>query len=273
MGSLSKVIIPLISIAALILAIYSWYLEDQRKLRIDQVVQLSKNINNRYLDSTSNVDSLRNEIIQLQFERQSYISNLDLMSNWFIFFETILFGIFFVVGYGVFDNKITDSYKKSETAQAHINERYLHFKNEFKDLKIEIYKDAIQLYDVVSYLNISNNDIRMYIEQMLISLEKANDVYELEKSDKNLSRISQILAEIWEKLDKYYEINTLAGGINHGKNELMSYQRRILDLSNIDEKGIKALGHECVLRLNGIIRKNETWCKSSIKPIDSHNQV
>lgn len=68
-----------------------------------------------------------------------------MMSNWFIFFETILFGIFFIVGYGVFDNKITDSYKKSEAAYDDINKRYVQFENEFKDLKIVSYIDSCYL--------------------------------------------------------------------------------------------------------------------------------
>jgi len=86
----------------------------------------------------------------MEFERQSYTSNLDLMSNWFILFETILFGIFFLVGYGIFDNKIADSYEKSKTAYKDIHERYVQFETEFKDIKYEVYKSIANLNMVIA---------------------------------------------------------------------------------------------------------------------------
>ena len=145
---INKLLVPLIAVTAIIIALHVWNLHNQTKIRLDQIVQLSTEINNSKKNIT-NVDSLRNVIIQLEFEKQTYTSNLDMMSNWFILFETILFGIFFLVGYGIFDNKITDSYEKSKTAYKDIHERYVQFEKEFKDLKYDVFDSVAD----VSVLN------------------------------------------------------------------------------------------------------------------------
>ncbi len=197
MGAIYKVIIPLISIAALIVSIYSWYLEDQRKLQINQVVELSKNINNRYLEPTSNIDSLRNEIIQLQFEKQSYISNLDLMSNWFIMFETILFGIFFVVGYGIFDNKIKDSYEKSKAAQKHINERYVYHEKELKSLKYDLDINMSNLIYIVGERGLSLFKYGEYLPNCISSINRLRKCYEYSKLKSELDLIDSRVIHLY----------------------------------------------------------------------------
>ncbi len=270
MGSWTKIIVPFIAVAALILSGYSLFLESQRKLRIDQVIEVSKEINNR-LKASEQIDSLQNIIIQMEFDKQSYTSNIELMSNWFILFESILFGIFFIVGYGIFDNKIAENKEENIASEKRINDRHIDIEKEFKDLKIRNYKDSIQLYQVVSDVNIYRNDVRSYIEKMIDALLTANEVYKLEELEKNLSKIAFLLDELLSKLKLYYRFNNLHGhGVIHQKDELMSYQREILELSNLEEKGIKELGNECAVILNIIIQKNQEWTLTGKKPVDSN---
>lgn len=271
MNKIMPIIVPIIASMGLICSLYVWHLNDQNKLRLEASIKLSRLINDHDSNLKTNVDSLRNEIKYLQFEKESYTQYLELMSNWFILFETILFGIFFLVGYGIFETKINDYLKQNEAAQAHINHRYVLHESEFKSLKIENYKDAIQLYDVVSFLNISNGDFGFYIEEMILGIEKAHKVYELEPTDPNLLRISSLYSQIWTNLNKYYEINTI--NQIHESNILAEFQRKLSKLSNIEEHGIKHLGNECVKRLSGIIIKNNQWNITGIKPKDSDDQV
>lgn len=180
MGKLSKVIVPLIAATSIVLSLYSFYLEDLRKVRIDQAIELLNAVNNRQDSNLTKTDSLRNEIIQLQFERQSYTANIDLMSNWFILFETILFGIFFIVGYGIFDNKITESKKENEDAYKNIHERYVHFEKEFRDLKISSLKDSAKLYETISQLSPNVLHIREYLDSKIEELKRLVEVNKLE---------------------------------------------------------------------------------------------
>lgn len=85
---------PTLSIIAIVLALYGLDLNKQQDIRINESIELSKLINNMTQNDPNAIDSLRNEIIQLKFQKESYTTHLQLMSDWFILFETVLFGIF-----------------------------------------------------------------------------------------------------------------------------------------------------------------------------------
>lgn len=151
MKSLSRIAVPILSILAIVLALYCLSLGRQQNIKINESIELSKLINNK-IGTPTNLDSLKNEIVQLKFEKESYTTHLALMSDWFILFVTVLFGIFFVVGYGVFDNKIAQEKKENEAAYERINGSHIKFENEFKELKIEHYEYAGNLFVSTAYL-------------------------------------------------------------------------------------------------------------------------
>lgn len=111
------------------------------KSRVNESIELSKLINSKP-DSLTNIDSLKNEIIQLKFEKESYTANLQMMSDWFIFFETILISIFIAVGFGVFYTNLNNYKKEHKTSNDYINSTITHFKEDYKNLKIEFYNNT-----------------------------------------------------------------------------------------------------------------------------------
>lgn len=103
---------------------------------MQESLELSRTINSRIgIDTTSSIDSLKNLVIELQLENRSYTSNVEIFSNYIILFVTILFGIFFAVGYGLFDNKVDQIKSENIESLKKINEAYAKHENELLELR------------------------------------------------------------------------------------------------------------------------------------------
>ncbi|MBK6700362.1 MAG: hypothetical protein IPG55_10800 [Saprospiraceae bacterium] len=217
---------------------------------------------------------------------QSYVDKFDIQSNWFIFYVTLLFGIFSIFGYTfivkLFDGKVRDlnnsvnsGRKATEQKNKEYYEKYAHelknFMLEIVNFKSESYIDSAELNDVISFLHRSNRNMPAYIQTKLKSLTKACDVYKLKENDSNLFRLQQHLQDLHSGLNSYYASNDPQNIIT--KPTLNEYQRQILELSNIESVDIRCLGNNINSQMNGIIAKNDKQSRdSTFTPIDTPEQ-
>ena len=128
---------PYIILVFMVSCVFIW----QRLLVYRQIMQesleLSRTINSRFgIDTTSSIDSLKNLVIDLQMENQSHTSSIEIYSNYIVLFITLLFGIFFTVGYGVFDIKVDQIKKENIESLKFINEAHAKHERQFNELKM-----------------------------------------------------------------------------------------------------------------------------------------
>lgn len=242
MKFLSRIVVPTLSIIAIVLALYGLDLNKQQDIRINESIELSKLINNMTQNDLNAIDSLRNEIIQLKFQKESYTTHLQLMSDWFILFETVLFGIFFVVGYGIFDNKIAQEKKENETTYERINTAHIEFKEEFLKLKINHFHNASDL--LILMARTFNNDPAEVFHRglMAINFQMKSDALKKENNNKNLSFIKGNLVASGDTLKKleanptllysYLEKENLAFGL------ILKYLKKIISIEDNEVNGL-----------------------------------
>lgn len=101
--------------------------------RMDTSVEIMKSISNS--ENHTNADSLISKIRDIQFQQDYYTKQLDIQSNWFILYVTVLFGAFAVFGFVVSRQTIADASANYKEAIA-VHEQ-IHRSHEFELLKLK----------------------------------------------------------------------------------------------------------------------------------------
>lgn len=167
----------------------------------------------KYDNWTATIDSLHRQIDLRDIKQQYYMTQMDIQSNWFILFVTILFGVFAVVGYGFFVAQIQaithESERQKKAQNEHIEKVEKRFKQTQRDILIAHsrasqirrdeftkngkYFEAIKSdYEVIGLLktvlelddNSEDSNVLMLLalKEYLCHLEK---MYEIMSDDKN----------------------------------------------------------------------------------------
>lgn len=127
-----------ISAISILLSVWSLSSNSTNKQRINTAIEIIKN------DSLTihGRDSLIVRLNNYQFKEDFYDKQLDIQSNWFIAFVTILFAMFGFFGYSFFVNRINEIEKKAEENRQEQEERIRAHEDEFyakfEDLESEI---------------------------------------------------------------------------------------------------------------------------------------
>ena len=209
-------------------------MERQLRVRVNESLEILQTINNNALDIHNDVDKLENEIVNLKFEKESYTQHLNILSDWFVLFVSVLFGIFFIVGYRTLENvfkrqaeEIKDSYLKQE-------ELYTHFKLEFSDVKENMYVSMANISTLIglTYQKFQYN----YIYHTAMASYNYGKAYEFTKNKSYLKSCKFRIVEVTsciklKNLGDDYNIND-----EDDIQSLTKMVRHLKEISNLDNE-------------------------------------
>jgi len=168
---------------AIVLSILAILYSQSSNKKNNQITTIIHTIYSKENLSNSNRDSLKNELVNLQFEKEAYINQLSLLSDWVILFVTILFAVFGFVGTTFFIAHINSvkeecmNYTNSETNnnRNEIIEQNIEIdkhKNEFKELKKVVYNGEGNASFIISDYFANHND---FLQSALFALLAAKN--------------------------------------------------------------------------------------------------
>lgn len=153
------------------------------KSRINELTSILKTQN------SLEKDSLKYQIAELQFQKESYTDMLGRQSDWFIAYVSILFFIFGFFGYTMFIKRVDEGIKtvKKELKSNYRNQikDYELHKKDYLDLKIEVYSGLADFNFLVA--NENSDAPAQLIKHALISAQYNKLCYDLSNKKEFMS--------------------------------------------------------------------------------------
>jgi len=98
-------------------------------------------------------DSLLRLLDFKEAKEEYYLTQMDVQSNWFILYVTILFGVFALVGYSVFKYELQSIEDKNQAKQMENQEHFSKFEKRFKELEIDLRTGLGETYKISAIMN------------------------------------------------------------------------------------------------------------------------
>ncbi len=204
-----------VAVFALIIAsisiLFSFYIHAEssmNKTRVEQMVYLTK----VKTLSKFQQDSIIRKINTDSFKDDFYINQLSIQSDWIIFYVSVLFGIFGIVGFVIFDKKIEQIQKDNNDLKINYESHFSELLSNFNTLKSDLetnfttHKEKLET-DYIE-LRIKNNamlsaistqteitliqqgEVSAYFKQKLTSISFVLDSISFAKNDEEKKRVA-----------------------------------------------------------------------------------
>lgn len=103
--------------------------------KTDQISSIVHTIYSNQNSSESEADSLKNELVRVQFEKETYLSQLSILSDWIILYFSILFAAFGLIGFRYFSNEFKSAKSGFDSEIIRVETDY---NNKINNIKTEI---------------------------------------------------------------------------------------------------------------------------------------
>lgn len=218
--------------------------------RLNGMTEIIKTI--EFKTQTANKDSLMTKIRELEFQQDYYTKQLNIQSDWFILYVTVLFGAFAVFGFVVSRQTIADAsanYKDAIATQKNIHD------NAIKDLKFLTYKEVGHLHFFAA-MNFKENTpyVLTQISSSLAQYKLAFYYKVTKEIEKRVIEILNLIKHILTKADKQHLIKI--------KDKLNEPAYKKIIIANIDfkevskNKNILDLAADLVVDIDNLLNRN-----------------
>lgn len=257
----------LIACVGLVLAVYASATSLIYVNKTEDTNQIIHSLYNTNISLNSNIDSLKNELVKLSYERKSNTDQLSLLSTWVIAYVTILFGAFAFLGYTNFSkqldaikhecdrsikDELTNNVKMIEDQNKIINSHkkdILEFRDEFKDLKGLVFSNIGNVQFIISHdKNVNDNIVLEYAILGCESMAMANN---LRPTPLNLANIIHGLKLALDVLNKP-SFKSLAINLLSESHDFKESIKALNEVAKIENEEIKVLCATILVKLNNL---------------------
>lgn len=244
----------LIFIVACMSICYLFKLNLEKDIKINQLSKAVK------VQNSAKKDSLLKLIEENRFKEEFYSTQLSIQSDWTIAYVTILFGIFSIIGFSFFVDRInsvrTGLESKFDTEIKKHKEDYDEFKHSFNESKRDIYLLAASNMDTILKMNFKSNIKFLYsvgaAHNYIKAIEFEKDVENIESliniSSKRITNAFEVINTITNKDDEEF--------INLSNKNGDTYNR-LIEIMNFDNKEVKILTAKVLASLEKFTYNNK----------------